>query len=177
MRMAAQIAASFLLLLILGVVWRLLPVASFSPDFVSLVAAYLGLTARKRLAPSVAAAVTIGYLADLLYGTPVGLMALSAGLVCTVCHLIQGRLLVRGWIVTTIFSTLTALSAGVFILAIRAASSLLPLGFVHELGVVAIMALATGVFGPLVFRGCRLVDSRFARTPRERSAAAGSVLL
>ncbi len=174
--MAAQIAASFFLLLLVGVVWRLLPVSSLSPDFVSLVAAYLGLTARKRLAPSVAAAVTIGYLADLLYGTPVGLMALTSGLVCTVCHLIQGRLLVRGWLFTTVFSALTALAAGVFVLTIRAGFSLLPLGFGHGLWVVLTMALATGLLGPLVFRACRYIDARFARTPRERSAAAAGVL-
>ncbi len=177
MRMAAQVGASFLLLLLLGALWRLFPVAGFAPDFVSLVAAYLGLTARERLAPSVSAAVIIGYLADLLYGTPVGLMAMTAGLVCTVCHLIQGRLLVRGWIVTAVFSALTALAAGFFVLVIRAGFSLLPLGFGHEMGGLLTMALATGVLGPLVFRACRSVDARFARTPRERSAAAGGVLL
>ncbi len=177
MRIAAQIGASFALLLLLGAVWRLLPLASLAPDFVSLVAAYLGLTARDRLAPSMAGAVTIGYLADLLYGTPVGLMALTAGLVCSVCHLIQGRLLVRGWMFTAIFSMLTAMAAGVFVLAIRAGSSLLPLGFGQGFWMVLTSALATGLLGPMVFRACRHVDARFARTPRERDAAAGGILL
>jgi rod shape-determining protein MreD len=177
MRMAAQIGLSYLLLLLLGAVWRLLPLASFTPDFVSLIAAYLGLTARDRLAPSVAAAVTIGYLADLLYGTPVGLMAMTAGLVCTVCHLIQGRLLVRGWIFTMVFASLTALAAGLFVLAIRGASDLLPLGWGNELGALLSMALITGLLGPFVFRSCRYVDSRFARTPRERDAAASGMIL
>ena len=177
MRIAAQIGLSYVLLLLLGAVWRLLPLASFAPDFVNLVAAYLGLTARSRLAPSVAGAVTIGYLADLLYGTPLGLMAISAGLVCTVCHLIQGRLLVRGWIFTMVFACLTAFAAGLFVLAIRAASDLLPLGFGHELGVVLTMALVTGLLGPFVFRSCRYVDARFARTHRERDAAASGMIL
>ena len=177
MRIAAQIGASFLLLLLLGAVWRLFPLSVLAPDFVSLVAAYLGLTARNRLAPSMAGAITIGYLADLLYGTPVGLMALTAGLVCGVCHLIQGRLLVRGWIFTAVFSALTAFAAGLFVLAIRATFSLLPLGFAQGIGAVFMAALATGLLGPLVFRGCRQVDARFARTPRERDAAAGGVLL
>lgn len=175
--MAAQIGASFAFLLLAGAVWRLFPLSAFAPDFVSLVAAYLGLTARQRLAPSVGAAVTIGYLADLLYGTPVGLMALNAGLVCTVCHLIQGRLLVRGWIFSAVFSSLTALAAGLFVLAIRAAFSLLPLGLSTGMGVLFTTALVTGLLGPLVFRACRLVDARFARTPRERDAAAGGILL
>lgn len=177
MRIAAQIGVSYLLLLLLGAVWRLLPLANFAPDFVNLVAAYLGLSARSRLAPSVAGAVAIGYLADLLFGTPVGLMAVTAGLVCTVCHLIQGRLLVRGWVFTMVFASLTAFAAGLFVLAVRAASDLLPLGWGHEFGAVLTVALVTGLLGPFVFRSCRYVDARFARTPRERDAAASGIIL
>ena len=177
MRIAAQLGLTYVLVLVLGAVWRLFPLSSFTPDIVNLVAAYLGLSARQRLAPSVAGAVGIGYLADLLYGTPVGMSAIAAGLVCTVCHLIQGRLLVRGIVVTMVFAALTALSASLFVLTVRAGAELMPLGWGHELGVALRCALVTGLLGPIIFRACRYVDTHFARTLRERDAAAAGLLL
>jgi hypothetical protein len=69
------------------------------------------------------------------------------------------------------------LAAGLFVLAIRGASDLLPLGWGNELGALLSMALITGLLGPFVFRSCRYVDSRFARTPRERDAAASGMIL
>lgn len=176
MRLAAQIAAAYLLLLLLGAAWRLFPWSELVPDVAILIAAYLGLTARDRAAPSVAAAVFIGYLADLLFGTPVGLVALISGLTCSACHLIQGRLLVRGSIFTTIFSGFIALVATLLTLLIRSVAGLLPPGWAGELGIMALGIVITGLLGPLVFRACRFVDSRFARTRRERDAAASGMI-
>ena len=177
MRIAAQIGMSYLALLLFGAAWRLMPLSQFTPDFVNLVAAYLGLTARNRLAPSVAGAVTIGYLADLLYGTPVGMLAVTAGLVCSFCHLIQGRLLVRGPVFTMVFAALISLVAGVFVLWVRGRAGLLPIGVIAELSSILVTALITGLLGPFVFRSCRFVDSRFAHTRRERDAAATGAIL
>ncbi len=172
MRVAAQIIVAYLILLVLVAIWRLLPLASYSPDIVVLFGAYLGLSAREELAPSVAGAIAIGYLADLLMGNPVGLSALTAGLVCVVCHLIQGRLLVRGVVFTVIFSALTALSAGILILAVRGASGLLLVGLGGELQKLIGTALFTGLMGPFVFQVCRQVDSKFSKTRRQQDAAA-----
>ncbi|MCP4446965.1 MAG: rod shape-determining protein MreD [Myxococcales bacterium] len=176
MRLAAQIVVAYLVLLVLSAVWRLFPWSELVPDIAVLFAAYLGLTAREKAAPSVASAVFIGYLADLLFGTPAGLIAFCSGLTCSACHLIQGRLLVRGSIFTTVFSCLVALATGVLTILIRSLAGLLPPGWSGELGTLVLSALITGLLGPLVFRTCRFVDSRFARTRRERDAAASGMI-
>lgn len=172
MRIAAQIVTAYLILLVFAAVWRLLPLSTFTPDIVVLFGAYLGLSAREELAPAVLGSVIIGYLADLLMGTPVGLSSFAAGLVCVVCHLIQGRLLVRGVVFTVVFSALTALAAGLLVVVVRAGSGLLPVGIGSELGTLLVTALITGLLGPFVFQACRQVDARFSKTRRQRDAAA-----
>ena len=176
MRLAAQVVMAYFLLLLLGAVWRLFPWSELVPDIAVLFAAYLGLTARDRAAPSIASAILIGYFADLLFGTPVGLIALISGLTCSACHLIQGRLLVRGSVFTTVFSGFVALVAGLATILIRSVAGLLPPGWAGELGTMALSILITGLLGPIVFRICRFVDSRFARTRRERDAAASGLI-
>lgn len=176
MRIVGQVALAYLTLLFLGATWRLLPLAAAAPDLVALFSVYLGLTARHRLAPSVAGALIIGYLADLLMGSPHGLQSLVAGIVCGAGHLIQGRLMVRGILYTMVVSALSALFSGVLVLAVRAYAGLLPMGAGAGVGPIAKGVLLTALLGPLVFRACRQVDARFARTHRERDAAATGLL-
>lgn len=176
MRITALVFLAYSLLLVLGAVWRLLPLHAILPDVVALLAAYLGLTARHRLAPAIAGAVIIGYLADLLMGSPAGLLATSAGLLCGACHLIQGRLLVRGVVFTMVFAAFAALAFGVLIVIIRAITGILHGGWAGTMSSLLGTAVLTGLIGPFVFRSCRLVDSRFSRTPRERDAAATGFL-
>ena len=171
MRLTAQVFLAYALLLVLGVVWRVMPLSRAAPDLLALSAVYLGLTARDRVAPAMLAAVIIGYLADLLMGTPRGLLALSAGLVCLAGHLIQGRLLVRGWLFTSVFSFFTAVLTGLLVLTITAAGGMRIARFGDEVWVLFGSGILTGLFGPPVFQLCRRVDSRFARTRRERDAA------
>ena len=170
MRNAAQVSAAYLIILVLGAVWRLFPVQSM-PDVVALVAAYLGLTARDRLAPAMAAAVILGYLADLLGGTPIGLMALTAAVLCLAGHLVHRRILVRGIGATVTIAFFTGLAGGLFVLMVRAFYGYMPAGLWADMGVLFGSAVLTGLAGPLVFRGCRAVDTRFARTFRERDLA------
>ncbi len=177
MRITAQVFLGYGLLLVLGAVWRLLPLHALLPDVVALFAAYLGLTARQRLAPSLAGAVLIGYFADLLVGSPVGLLATCSGILCAACHLVQGRLLVRGMAFTMVFAALASLGFGILVVAIRALAGILNGGWEEALADLWGTALLTGLLGPFVFRSCRFVDSRFARTPRERDAAATGVML
>jgi hypothetical protein len=103
------------------------------------------------------------------------MMSLSAGLVCALGHLIQERLLVRGAIFTAVFAALTAFVFGLIVVLIRALSGLVPMGILSELGVVLQSSVLTGVVGPMVFRACRFMDSRFAHTRRDRDAAANGV--
>jgi cell shape-determining protein MreD len=176
LRIAAQVLLAYLLVLLLGALWQFLPLGRAIPDVVALVAAYLGLTARYRLAPAMAGAIVLGYLADLLVGSPRGLIALSAGLVCLGAHFVQGRLLVRGFLFTVIFSATTGLLAGLLVLTLRATAGLATAGLAAEVVVLALSALLTGVAGPAVFRLCRLVDARLARTQRERNLALEGVI-
>ncbi|WP_428265255.1 rod shape-determining protein MreD [Haliangium sp.] len=171
MRVAAQVLLAYLLLLILGAVWRFLPLDRTVPDLVALWAVYLGLTARQRLAPATAGAVIIGYLADLLLGTPRGAQALAAGIVCVFGHLIHRRLIVRGPVRSMILGAAAGVGAGVVGLLLRAQAGHLPDASGEYLAVLGRVALVTGICGPVVFRLCRMVDARFARTHREREAA------
>ncbi len=170
MRNAAQVGAAYVIILVLGAIWRLFPFQSM-PDIVALVAAYLGLTARDRLAPAMFAAVILGYLADLLGGTPKGLMALTAAVVCVVGHVVHARILVRGLSATLTFAFFTGLAAGVFVMIVRAFYGFMPAGLWADVGVLLGSAILTGLVGPLVFRICRSLDARFARTFRERDVA------
>jgi len=176
MRIAAQVFLAYALVLVLASVWRHMPMSRAAPDVVALVAVYLGLTARSRLAPPTAGAVVLGYLGDLLTGTPTGLLSLTAGLVCIVGHLVHRRLLVRGTLFTMAFSFFAGLFAGLVILVIRVSTVGMPGSAAGELLVLLGSALLTGLVGPFVFRLCRAIDARFARTQREREAPIGGVL-
>jgi rod shape-determining protein MreD len=176
MRIAAQVAVMAVLVVVLGAVWPHLPLGRAFPDLVALWAVYLGLTARNRLAPATLGAIAAGYLADVLMGAPPGAQALVAGLVCVTAHLVHRRLLVRGWMVASMLSVFAGLGAGLATLAVRGYFGATPGGTGLELGLVLSSALLTGLVGPLVFRLCRAVDARFARTERERDLALEGVI-
>ena len=99
MRTATLVLAAYALCVIVGACWRLLPAGILRdavPELGALTAAYLGLTARRGLAPAVGGSVVIGYLADVISGTPVGLGAFVLGVTCLVTRGAQQRILVRG---------------------------------------------------------------------------------
>ena len=62
------------------------------PDLGALTAAYLGLTARRNVAPAVGGSVVLGYLVDLISGAPPGLIALVLGLTALVARAVQQRI-------------------------------------------------------------------------------------
>lgn len=171
MRLAAQVFLGYFLVLVMGVLWRMGPLDRAIPDVVALIAIYLGLAARERVAPSVLASVVIGYLADLLLGGPLGLLAIDAGVMCLVGHFVQGRLIVRGLVFTAGFAAVVGLVSGLVLLALRAFHGLVGAAVGSQLVTILLSALTSGLAGPIVFRLCRQVDARFARTQRERDAA------
>jgi cell shape-determining protein MreD len=170
MRIAAQVLLAYGLLLLFGCLWQYLPLDLAVPEVAALGAIYLGLTARQRVASATLGAVLIGYLSDLLLGTPHGSQALVAGVICILGHLIHRRLILRGRMVTMFLAAFTGLCAGLVGVPIRWFAGHLPDGG-NALGAMVQAALVTGLIGPLVFRWCRAVDARFARTHREREAA------
>jgi cell shape-determining protein MreD len=170
-RIVAHVFLAFGLVLVLGALWRLGPIDRAVPDLVGLSAIYLGLTARERVAPAVAGAVVIGYLADLLIGSPRGLLATAAGVLCLLGHLVQGRLYVRGRPFVLVVSLLVGVVASLVVLTLRALVGLPGAPFGDQLGGLLGAALLSGVAGPPFFALARRVDARFARTQRERDAA------
>lgn len=174
MRSATLVLVCYGLMLVTGVVWARLPLGPLRevpPDLAALTAGYLGLTARTGLAGAVASAVIAGYLADLLSGSPPGLMALVAGVVGVLAFLVQRRILVRGRALTLVFAASLGLIAEILVwLVLALAGQPLPHP-VHPLLSFALVAVTTGVVGLGVLRLYRRVDAAFARTHRERDHA------
>ena len=83
------------------------------PDLGALTAAYLGLTARRNVAPAVGGSVVLGYLVDLISGAPPGLVALVLALTSIIARAVQQRIYVRGATMTIAYSAFVALLAGI----------------------------------------------------------------
>jgi len=174
MRTGTLVIVAYLACVVVATVWLRLPTSIIRdsvPDVGALTAAYLGLTARGHVAPAVGGSVVLGYLVDLISGTPPGLAALVLGLVCLIARAAQQRLMVRGTAMTMGFSAFVALLVGVVSLAVRMVYGVPRAGLVVDLQHIALVTLATAITGPLVWRGCRRIDAAFARTHRERDAA------
>ncbi|HVK83975.1 MAG TPA: hypothetical protein VM513_07700 [Kofleriaceae bacterium] len=174
MRTGTIVLAAYFLCMVLGAVWRLLPfqlVRDAVPDLGALTAAYLGLTARREVAPAVGGSVVLGYLIDLISGAPPGLMALVLGLTGLVARAIQQRILVRGAAMTIGFSAFVAVIAGVVAIFVRGLYGVPSGAFSTDLQHLALVTIATALIGPLVWRVFRRIDAAFARTHREREAA------
>ncbi len=167
MRVVCQVGFGFVLVIIIGAFSQAFALGEAVPDVVAVMAVYLGLTARERSSPSMAGALVLGYTADLVLGTPKGLLAFTACAVCLIGHLVQGRLLVRGVPFTALFTAAIAFVSGLIMLAVRA--RLGPaLAMSTELWTLFRCSLITGAIGPVIFWLCRLIDARLARTRRER---------
>lgn len=172
MRTASIVLAVYGILLLVGALWHELPLLpSQGPEIAAVAAVYLGLTARRSLAGAVGASIVIGYLSDLLSGTPVGLYALVSGLMCILGYAVHRRIVVRGWRFTIGFSIFVALAASLLVAILRWVT-FQPTGTALS-EAIAILgpALPTAVVGPLLLRLLRRIDAAFARTHRERDAA------
>ncbi len=167
MRLATHILSGYLLVLVIGAFWRYMPFERAAPDIVALYAVYLGLQVHRLLTHTVAGAVFLGYLADLLSGTPKGIFALTAGIMAVLGHLIHQRLLVviRGRLFTVFFSFFAALVAAFVCFCLRAYVGFLPSSGA-ELSLLFGSALCTAVFGPLVFAIAGFIDGRFVHRQR-----------
>ena len=173
MRTSTLVLVAYIMCVIVGAAWRLFTgtLHDAIPDVGALTAAYLGLTARRTVAPSVGGAVVLGYLVDVMSGGPAGLMALVLGLTTIIARTVQQRILVRGTMMTIAFSAFVALIAQVAGVLVRFANRMSHAGWATELKHIALVTLATAVVGPLVWRLFRRIDATFARTHRERDAA------
>jgi cell shape-determining protein MreD len=174
MRTATIVIVTYAFGIVLAAIWHRFPigfVAQSAPNIGALTAAYLGLTARRGLAPAMAGAVITGYLLDLVGGTPAGYMALVLALTCVIAYGTQRRILVRGTAMTIAFSGFIALVAGMLGWAVRVSQGMSRATTSLELQFVVVATGTTMLLGPMIWRGFRRIDAGFARTQRERDAA------
>ena len=169
MRAATHVVAAFLLSVLAGAFWRVMPFDVVAPQVALLVALYLGASVRGQTWEATAAALAIGYLHDIVEGGPRGLAAFVLGAVCLLARLATARLLVRGTVFIMVFSWSGAVVAAVMTWIVRAAGG----GTVRladELPAAFGATVLTALVAPVVFRVGRTIDARFARTQREREA-------
>lgn len=174
MRAGTLVLVAYVMCVIVASAWRLLPIHLLHdaiPNVGAMTAAYLGLTARGNVAPAVGGSVVLGYLVDLISGTPPGLAALVLGLTCLVARTTQQRILVRGTGMTMAFTAFIAIAAAVVALIVRAFFGMPRASLGLELQHIALVTIASALVGPVVYRVFRRIDAAFARTHRERDAA------
>ncbi|HTR52578.1 MAG TPA: hypothetical protein VMJ10_17810 [Kofleriaceae bacterium] len=173
MRTATLVLVAYVLCVIVAASWHVLPHAIHDaiPDIGALTAAYLGLTARRNLAPAVGGSIALGYLVDLVSGAPPGLVALVLGLTGLVARAVQQRIYVRGTTMTIAFSGFVAIVSSLLALFVRTLYGMPRAAAAIELRHLALVAIATALVGPLVWRVFRRIDAAYARTHRDRDAA------
>ncbi len=173
MRTGTIVLVAYALCVVVASIWRLMPGVAHDavPELGALTAAYLGLTARRNLAPAVGGSIALGYLIDLISGAPPGLVALVLGLTGLVARAVQQRIYVRGAAMTIAFSGFVALVSSLLGVAVRAIYRMPRAAAWLELRHVALVAIATALVGPLVWRIFRRIDAFYARTHRDRDAA------
>jgi hypothetical protein len=171
MRVLAHIAVAFLLLVVTGTVWRITPFHVIVPDIALIFALHLGITAgRSPISHATMGVIWIGYFADVLSGSPRFMSAAVLGAICILCRLASGRLLVRGRLFIAAFSFVGAMAAHLLLVGLRLYFGAGAGPALDELFMIAGTALLTAVVAPAIFRLCRAIDAKFARTEREREA-------
>ena len=173
MRTATIVLVAYVLCVVVATVWRYMP--GFTRDAIpalgALTAAYLGHTTRPYRVPAMAGAVVLGYLMDVISGTPPGLTSLVLVLTADAARATQQRIFVRGAAMTIGYSAIIALFAALarIVVSVLFGIPRPPVGL--ELQQIALVAIATALIGPPVWRLFRRIDAAFARTHRERDAA------
>jgi cell shape-determining protein MreD len=174
MRTATIVIVAYVIAVILAAVWRFMP--GFTRDAIpaigALTAAYLGHTTRPFRAPAIAGAVILGYLIDVISGTPVAMSSLALAMTAEIARTTQQRIFVRGALMTIAYSAFIAIFASLARLAVsftfgipRAPTATLELKFM------SLTAFSTALIGPIIWRLFRRIDAAYARTHRERDAA------
>jgi rod shape-determining protein MreD len=173
-RTATIVLVAYVVCVAVAAVWRFMP--GFTRDAVpaigALTAAYLGHTTRPHMLPAAASAAVLGYLIDVISGTPAGMTSLVLVMTSDVARRTQRRLFVRGTSMMIGFSAFISIIASLAALLVRRLFGVSVLGSaVLELRHIALVAIATALAGPLVWRLYRRIDAAYARTHRERDAA------
>jgi rod shape-determining protein MreD len=172
MRIATIVLVAYVLCVVIATMWRYLP--GFTHDAIpaigALTAAYLGHTTRPHRAPVAAGVLVLGYLIDVISGTPVGLSCLVLGMTGDIARSTQQRIFVRGTAMTIGFCAFIALFAGLAKILISVLFSIPRPPVALELQQLALVSISTAIFGPPIWKLFRRIDAAYARTHRERDA-------
>lgn len=174
MRTATIVLVAYFLCVLVAAIWRYMPgfVHDAIPAIGALTAAYLGHTTRPFMLPVTAGVAILGYLIDVISGTPAGLTSLVLGMTSDVARRTQRRLFVRGTSMMIGFSAFVSIIASLTQLLVRVIFKVGTIGSMAlELQQIALVAIVTALTGPLVWRLYRRIDAAFARTSRERDHA------
>jgi rod shape-determining protein MreD len=173
MRTATIVLVAYVLCVVVASVWRYMP--GFTHDAIpaigALTAAYLGHTTRPYRATAIGGAVVLGYLMDVISGTPPGLTSLVLAITADAARTTQQRIFVRGTMMTIGYSAFIALFAALVKIIICVLFGIPRPPIALELQHIALIAFATAFVGPVVWRLFRRIDAAYARTHRERDAA------
>lgn len=161
------------MLVIVGSTWHLFPepIADAIPDIGALTAGFLGLTVRRGIAAALAGSIVLGYLRDVVSGAPPGCFALVLAMTCLIARAVQQRLYVRGAAMTVAFSGFVSIASSLVARAVRSVFHIPGAALSLDLRDMILVAGATALISPIVWRMFRRIDAAFARTQRERDAA------
>jgi rod shape-determining protein MreD len=158
MRALFTLALGLALLLMQSVLLQLVPVYLPTPALGVLVTLHVGLSPRWGVSASVFVGFALGYLFDLVSGTPRGTHALVYSLLALGAALLAPRLSVRGFVLRAAAGLVVALVGGLLVLIVRVlAGSGSPAGGFR---LVLLDAALTGVLAPLVLALLDRLDGR-----------------
>ena len=173
MRTATIVLVAYALCVIVASIWRHMP--GFTHDAIpaigALTAAYLGHTTRPYRVPATAGAVVLGYLYDVISGTPVGMSSLVLAMTADIARATQQRIFVRGTAMTMGFCAFIALFASLAKILVSVVFGIPRPPVALELQQMALIAFATALLGLPIWKLFRRIDAAYARTHRERDAA------
>ena len=158
MRALLTLALGLVLLLVQSVLLQLLPVQVPTPAFGVLVALHVGLSPRWTVSSAVFIAFSLGYLFDLVSGTPRGTHTFVFSVLALLASMVGPRVTVRGFVLRGAAGFLVTLVGGLLVGGVRTISesaSAAP-GF----GLILLESLLTCLFAPPVLGLLDRLDGR-----------------
>jgi rod shape-determining protein MreD len=158
MRAVFTLTAGLSLLLVQSVLLQLVPVHLPTPALGLLIALHVGLSPRWSVSASVLVGFSLGYLFDLVSGTPRGTHAFVYSVVALFAALLGPRLSVRGLFLRAAAGLLVTLAGGLLVTTVRAlAESGASAGGFR---LILLEAALTGAIAPLVLGVLEKLDGR-----------------
>lgn len=158
MRPVATVIVAFLLLLVQSTWLELMPVHLPTPALGLLAVLHVGLSGRWSLSTAALMAFAIGYLFDLVAGTPRGLHPFAFVVLVLLARLLAARVAVRGAVMRAATGFVASLFTSLLVIIVRA--QVAPDGGYAGLRQVPLEALLTAACAPVVLFLLERLDGR-----------------